>query len=134
MSSFDVTIKISAADVAALKQQGYSLYGFKSVAASGGGQPTVWFSFDQNKLLTNTTVNWTEKYEGYNSTSQVIENGNITASNTIATDLGNLITIEQGSGNLSDSTNGIPGAVSFLNEAAQQFTVGIAQVVDGESN
>lgn len=134
MATFNVTVKISPADVAALKEQGYSLYGFKSVEAAGGGAPTVWFNLDREKLLTNTSIRWEEKFEGYNSTSQITEATEIITSNTIRTDLGNLVTIERGSGNLSETTDGIKGTVSFLNEDTQQFTVGIAQLVDGESN
>lgn len=134
MAKFSTTVNISPQDVADLKKQGYSLYGFKAVEATGGGEPTVWFRLDTNKLLTSTTVDWEEEYQGYNSTSQISDNTVITASNTTATDLGNRITIEQGSGNLADTTNGLPGAVSFLNMDSQQFTVGINQMVDGVSN
>lgn len=134
MAKFSTTVNLSPKDVAELKKQGYSLYGFKAVEASGGGEPTVWFKLDTNKLLTSTTIEWEEEYQGYNSTSQISDDTVITATNTIPTDLGNLITIENSSGNLADTTNGLPGAVSFLNEDSQQFTVGINQMVDGESN
>jgi len=134
MATFNVTVKMDPADVAGLKAQGYSLYGFKAVKAAGSGAPTVWFNLDKNKLLTETKITWEEQFEGYNSTSQIQERVQIVSSNKTKTDLGHLITIKKGSGNLQDSTDGLSGAVSFLNEDSQQFTVGILQVVEGGSN
>ena len=86
MANFSATVNISPADVAELKRQGYSLYGFKAVEATGGGEPTVWFKLDPQKLLTTTTIDWQEQYQGYNSTSQISDNTVITASNTSPTD------------------------------------------------
>jgi hypothetical protein len=135
MSNFSTTVNISPKDVAILKEQGYSLYGFKAVQAAGsGGAPTVWFSLEKQKLLTETVIHWTEDYQGYNSTSQISENVTINASNTVKADLEQLITIENGSGNLTVSTDGIEGAISFLNKDTQQFTVGINQMVEGKSS
>lgn len=135
MANFSTTVNISPSDVAKLKEQGYSLYGFKAVQAAGaGGAPTVWFSLEKQKLLTKTVINWTEDYQGYNSTSQISENVTINASNTVNTDIKQLITIEEGSGNLETSTDGLAGAISFLNKDKQQFTVGINQMVNGKAN
>lgn len=133
MATFKTTVVISPADVAFLKQNKYSLYGFKAVEASGTGQPTVWFKLATNVLLTNTQITWQEKYQGYNSNSQVSENVQIVASNTIATDLGQLITIDS-DGNLTGSSDGPEGAVTFSNLAKQRYTVGINQLVNQESN
>ncbi len=132
-TKFSTTVKMTPETVQALKDQGYSLYGFKSVEASGSGEPTVWFKLDQNKLLTNTVITWEEEFQGYNSTSQVSDNVTITASNTIDTNLNDLITINA-AGNLSSTNNGPQGAISFLNMATQQFTVGVSQKVDNETN
>lgn len=133
MATFQTNIKIASEDVATLKNQGYSLYAFKAVKASGDGAPTVWFKLDQNKLLTNTKIEWQENFSGYNSTSQIAPKTVIETSNTTKTDLGHTIKIDT-DGNLSDTTNGIEGAVGFLNNANQQFTVGISQEVAGQSN
>lgn len=133
MATFNTTIQISPDDVATLKSQGYSLYAFKAVAASGAGSPTVWFNLPAEKLLTNTTITWTEDFQGYNSTDTIDPNTVITASNTIGTDLGQLITIDI-AGNLSTTDGGEDEAVSFLNQDTQQYTVGINQVINGESN
>lgn len=134
MANFSTTIQVSADDVTALKEQGYSLYAFKAVAASGSGAPTVWFKLDQYNLLTNNVLSWTDKFQGYNSVTQVGNNVQIVASNTINTDLGNLITIDQNSGNLSNSTDGLPGAISFMNNNKQQFTIGINQSIGGRND
>ncbi len=133
MATFQTNITIDSADVATLKTQGYSLYAFKAVKASGDGSPTVWFKLDKNKLLTNTKIEWQENFSAYNSTSQIAPNTVIETSNTTTTDLGHTVKIDQ-NGNLLDTTNGIDGAVGFLNNAQQQFTVGISQEVAGVSN
>ena len=134
MAEFRTTINLSPETVKALKQQGYSLYGFKAVEAAGTGAPTVWFKLAKEKLLTQTDIIWQEKYEGYNSTEQIEPNVTIRASNPTSADLGDLITIEEGSGNLKVTKDGYPHAISFLNNDTQQFTVGIKQVVDNSSN
>lgn len=133
MATFNTTVVISPADVAFLKENKYSLYGFKAVEGSGTGQPTVWFKLATNTLLTNTQITWQEKYQGYNSLSQVSENVQIVASNTIGTDLGQIITIDT-NGNLTGSSNGPSSAITFSNLSQQRFTVGINQLVNGESN
>ncbi|KAF2334076.1 hypothetical protein [Flavobacterium ginsenosidimutans] len=134
MATFKTTINISPEDVKILKSQGYSLYGFKSVAASGDGSPTVWFNLPAEKLLGKTVITWEEEFQAYNSTTTILPKTVIEASNTIDTDLGQRVTIELGSGNLESSSDGIDGAVSFLNNDTQQFTVGINQLVNGQSN
>lgn len=133
MANFETNISMSSEDVAILKAQGYSLYAFKAVKASGDGAPTIWFKLDQNKLLTNTKIQWQEVFSGYNSTSQIAPRTTIETSNTTSTDLGHTIQIDT-AGNLTDTTNGILGSVAFLNNAQQQFTVGISQEVGGQSN
>jgi hypothetical protein len=134
MADFSTTIQISTDDLAALKNHGYSLYAFKAVAASGSGAPTVWFKLDQGRLVTNNVLSWTEKYQGYNSTSQVMNYVQISANSIIDTDLGDLVTIDRNSGILSNSTNGSNGTISFLNNAQQEFTIGIKQTINGISN
>jgi hypothetical protein len=134
MATFSTTINISPEDVKILKAEGYSLYGFKSVAASGDGSPTVWFNLPAEKLLGTTKITWQEEFQAYNSTTTIAPKIKIEASNTIKTDLGELITIEAGSGNLDSSSGGVDGAVSFLNNDSQRFTVGINQLVNGVSN
>jgi hypothetical protein len=134
MATFTTTINISADDVEKLKSQGYSLYGFKSVAGSGGGSPTVWFHLPKEKLLGKTEITWEEEFQAYNSTTTIAPKIKIKASNTIDTDLGQLVTIKKGSGNIESKTGGVDGAVSFLNKDTQEFTVGINQVVNGKSN
>lgn len=134
MATFSTTINISPEDVKILKSEGYSLYGFKSVAASGDGSPTVWFNLPAEKLLGKTKITWEEDFQAYNSTTTIAPKIKIEASNTINTDLGELVTIERGSGNLDTSMGGIDGAISFLNNDSQRFTVGINQVVNGKSN
>jgi hypothetical protein len=130
MATFQVTISITKEDVAILKEQGYSLYGFKSVAASGSGQPTVWIKQPKDLILGTTVIKWTEDYAAYNSISVIENNVQIVTSNTEPADLGNLVTIIKDSGNLVVTADGIERSISFLNNNNQQYTVGISQQVD----
>ncbi|GAB5522477.1 MAG: hypothetical protein Roseis2KO_03490 [Roseivirga sp.] len=133
MTTFSTKVTLKESDVKTLKSQGYSLYAFKAVeASSGGGAPTVWFRLNPENLATSNMITWTEEFQGYNSTTQIGPNVTIVSSNTIPTQLGNLITIND-AGTLSDSKNGVQGSVAFLNKNAMQYTVGINQVVGGES-
>ncbi|BFM42401.1 hypothetical protein CFS9_10420 [Flavobacterium sp. CFS9] len=134
MTTFSTTINISPEDVKILKEEGYSLYGFKSVAAFGDGSPTVWFRLPPEELLTATKITWQEQFQAYNSTSTVASMIVIEARNTIDASLDDLITIEKGSGNLKSTSGGYPGAVSFLNKDTQHFAVGINQLVNGKPN
>jgi hypothetical protein len=133
MATFETTVRISGDDVQYLKDNGYSLYGFKAVEGSGKGQPTVWFKLDKKNLLGTTKITWQEQYQGYDSTSQVSDSVQIVASNTIKADLGNVIVIDD-SGNLTSKSGGTSTAITFSNQAKQKFTVGINQVVNGEAN
>ncbi|MDP2575292.1 hypothetical protein Q8W40_24055 [Vibrio penaeicida] len=133
MTTYTTTINISNNDVAYLKENGYSLYAFKAVQAAGNGAPTVWFKLEKKKLLTKTFIEWEEDFSGYNSLSQIADKTVITTSNTIDTDLGNLITIDT-NGNLSNTTDGSKASVSFLNKDTQKYTVGINQMVNNEVN
>jgi hypothetical protein len=134
MTQFTTTLNLTPDTVKGLKNQGYSLYAFKAVkGTSAGAAPTIWFNLAKEKLLTETKITWTEQYGGYNSTSQIEPNTVIESSNSVDTNLGNIIKIDE-SGNLRQETGGPQGAVSFLNNDIQQFTVGISQVVNGENN
>ena len=67
-----------------MKEAGFALYGFKAVkTANGGAAPVVWFQTLAQVLMQTTTVSWTEQYQAYVSTSQIIPNGSITASSAI---------------------------------------------------
>lgn len=133
MATFTTTINITPDNLKILKDLGYSLYGFKSVAATGNGAPTVWFNLSY-ELLTRTQITWEEEFEAYDSTSTIIPNVTIQAENTIATGLRQLVTIEKGSGNIASTTNGSDGTISFFNNDTKQFTIGINQLVNGQSN
>jgi len=133
MATFTTTININQYDLKILKENAYSLYGFKSVAASGNGAPTIWCNLS-SQLYPKTQITWEEEFQAYDSTSSIIPNVTINAENTIATGLRQLVTIERGSGDIVSTTNGRDGAISFFNNDTQQFTVGINQLVNGQSN
>lgn len=134
MATFTTTINIDQNSLYNLKAMDYSLYGFKSVAATGNGAPTIWFSLPSVKLLGKTVITWEEEFEAYDSITSIVPNVTIQAENTVATGLRELVTIEKGSGNIASTTNGLDGTISFFNNDTQEFTVGINQLVNGQSN
>lgn len=134
METFTLTIQIDAADLKALLELGYSLYAFKAVTASGSGEPTVWYKLSGGTLFTTNVLSWSDVYQAYNSTTQIVNNIQISALSTIDTNLGDLVTIDRNSGILSNSANGSNGNISFLNNAQQEFTIGIKQTINGISN
>ncbi|KQB43357.1 hypothetical protein [Flavobacterium aquidurense] len=132
MATFTTTINLSPEDVRILKSEGYSLYGFKSVTASGDGSPAVWFNLPAERILGSVKITWQDEFEAYNSLTSVTPNIRIDAINSVQADLGHLITIDKGSGNLNVSTDGFDGAISFINLDSHRFTVGVSQTVNGK--
>lgn len=133
MATFSTTINLSPEDVRVLRNEGYSLYGFKSVTAAGDGSPTVWFNLPGEQILGTIRITWNDDFEAYNSYTTIAPKVRIEAINSVPAELGQLVTIENGSGILEVSTDGPEGAVSFLNKDSQRFTIGISQSVNGRS-
>jgi hypothetical protein len=130
-TNYSVMITMSAATVQALLAGNYYLYGFKAVQATqGGGAPLVWFQTQGYSASTN--VAWTEQYQAYTSTSQIIPNGQITASFSTDIDLGQTLQVQ--AGGIGQVVNGGPStAISILNQTSTQFTCGISQTQNGVS-
>ena len=75
-TEYVIDIMMSGPTVAKMKEAGFALYGFKAVkTANGGAAPVVWFQTLAQVLMQTTTVSWTEQYQAYVSTSQIIPNG-----------------------------------------------------------
>lgn len=127
---YQITIDMSQATVTALLQGGFSLYGFKAVQTTQkGGAPVVWFKSDI--YSTSTQVSWTQQYEAYTSSSQIIPNGQITSSFSTPIDLEQTLQVDQLGGTGSVITGGVPSAISIHNLLKQQYTCGISQVQNG---
>lgn len=133
MTTFKITVNIASADLDILKKDGYSLYAFKSVETSGSGGVTVWYTLDSNDLLSKNEVSWTDDYEAFNSISNIENNVQIIAGNSLSAQLGNLISIST-NGNLSKSTDGFQGSISYINNASKMYTVGYIQNVKESNN
>lgn len=130
MSTYSVNIKLNEATVKALKQGGYTLYGFKAVKTSrNDGKITVWFIEDS--LLMTITESWSDSYQAYISTSE-IQTTQTTASSSIPIKLGQIAVVEQ-YGNLSAKNDGIDGAICIYNTETIPYTCGIKQAVSESS-
>jgi hypothetical protein len=125
-SNYSVNIQLSPSTVKALKSEGASLYGFKAVQTTQkGGAPLVWFV--DAEMLPTVTVNWSEQYEAYISTSQIITHGVIDASNNINVDLGETANVDV-NGNLTVTETGVADAISINNQSPTQYTCGVSQL------
>jgi hypothetical protein len=131
-TQYEVDIMMSADTITQLKTNGFSLYGFKAVQTSNSGAaPTVWFQ--SQDFLQTTQVIWTEQYQAYVSTSQIIPNGVIDANTAIDINLAQTADTDA-DGNLTIAETGTPSAISIANQSSNPWTAGISEVVNGTAN
>lgn len=136
MANFSVQITMSQTTVGTLKNQGFSLYGFKAVQTSqGGGAPLVWVTASGNDLLPVVEIDWMESYQSFISTSKTINaNTVIHASNSANCDLGQTTKVDK-NGLLTVFNGGAPHAITLDNAGSSNaWTCGISQkLADGTS-
>jgi hypothetical protein len=131
---YSITILMSAETADELKNQGYSLFGFKAVLAGApaGAAPLVWFS--STAFGKKVTVSWTEQYEAYSSTQQIAAGVTIDASNSYPIDLGQQLAISESSGTGSVVNGDVPTAIEISNTSKTLLTCGIGQMINGIAN
>jgi hypothetical protein len=129
---YSILITMMQKTVDSLTNGAFSLLAWKSVQASGGGVPVVWFASQTFGL--QTSVNWYETYQGYTSNQSDIPNGQITATNAYGMTLGQTLSVigQAGTGEVSDA--GPEHAITIENQSGFEFTAGISQVVGTTSN
>ncbi|WP_426040815.1 hypothetical protein [Brevundimonas sp. TWP2-3-4b1] len=93
--------------------------------------PRVWFT-DLN-FLNTTRVKWTEQYQAYISTDQIISNGVIDASANVDINLGQTANVDEDQ-NLTPVSEGTPLAISIFNQSSMPLTAGISQMNNGSAN
>ncbi|HEY3828221.1 MAG TPA: hypothetical protein VGL57_03385 [Solirubrobacteraceae bacterium] len=128
---YQIVIAMEQATVTALTNDHYYLYGFKAVKASGAtGAPLVWFRSAHFGL--KTELEWSEQYQAYTTTEQIIPRGRITATNPYDIDLDQTLNVTgtDGTGSV-DTQSGTSEAISIDNQTSTQFTTGISQVQPG---
>lgn len=131
-SPYEIDITMPQATVDALKNGGFALYAFKAVkSAVAGGAPLVWFR--TTTFLTGMQVTWTEDYQAYISSDEIISNGRISAQAYADIDLGNTANVSP-TGGVVAVNGGTDGAVSILNQGATPWTCGISQLNNGAAN
>lgn len=133
MASFTIEINISASDISLLKKEGYSLYAFKAVCASGYGGITVWNKLNTDDIVSTNKLVWDDDYEAYNSISVIKDRNEIVAGNVLQIKLGDLVSIDS-NGNISNSKNGIAKSISYINHADKVYTIGYSQKVEENMN
>ena len=132
MANFQVNIGLSTSTINELQNSNFHLYGFKAVQTTqGGGAPLVWFK--SNNFGPNVKVEWETKYQAYVSQSDIIPNGQITASGKTDIDLGQTWEVNQtGSGPVLNS--GANKSISIHNQDPRRWTTGISEKVNGTTN
>ncbi|MXS85907.1 hypothetical protein ABO04_08305 [Nitrosomonas sp. HPC101] len=119
--------------VRGLEKGGFFLYAFKGVQSTQkGGAPTVWFKTET--FSASTEITWTEQYQAYSSTSELVPNGQIKASAAYDVMLGQTFNITSDKGIGEVVQDGTSGAISILNQTQTQFTSGISQKVEGKDS
>jgi hypothetical protein len=123
---YNVTIHMTNTTVKQLKEEGWSLYGFKAVQASQqGGRPLVWFSY--SNFLESVSIDWSEKYQAYISQSEIISDGHIKASSERDIKLGQKLTVASGGSILPVEKGDSDIAISIRNGGGEPLTCGISQ-------
>lgn len=132
MANYSISIKMSQKTVEDLQNSGFVMYAFKGVKTSAKGAPLVWFQTRSYALTTE--VSWEEHYQAYTSTSAIVPNGVVVASNSYDIDLAQTLDVTGQSGTGSVSSSGKPGAIAINNETNVQFTCGISELVSGDAS
>ncbi|HEX2080112.1 MAG TPA: hypothetical protein VHG08_20595 [Longimicrobium sp.] len=125
MSSYSVTIQMDQTTVNDLQSNGFNLYAFQAVQGASDGYPVVWFQTTTFALTTEVT--WSEEYQAYTSSSQLIPNGEIVASNSYSASLGQTLNVSNSTGTGTVVETGTSGAISINNQTSTQFTCGISE-------
>lgn len=122
---YSINIKMSSATARELSDDGYDLYGFKAVKASGTGSPLVWLETDN--YSTNTRISWKQNYQVYTSNTEINADSKIEASHSAPISLGQVLTIDHNTGTGEVRKGGPKNAISVQNRTQRRFTVGISQ-------
>lgn len=129
-TSYEVKIAMDQNTVTLLNQGNFFLYGFKAVRTTQAGAPLVWFQTKQYGL--STDLQWQEDYQAYTSTSQIVPQGQIKATNSYPIGLDNTLNVTNATGTGSvDTTQGTVGAITIHNQTTTQFACGISQTEPG---
>ena len=125
MTNYSISVQMSQDTVNALSQNNFVLYGFKAVRTTAPGAPLVWFQTTAYGLDTN--LSWDQEYQAYTSTSAIVPGGEVRATNSYKTDLGQTLDVTDKSGTGTVVQDGTAGAISLLNKTSTQFTCGISE-------
>jgi hypothetical protein len=125
MTNYSIDIQMSQDTVNSLSQNNFVLYGFKAVRTTAPGAPLVWFQTTAYGL--DTMLSWDQEYQAYTSTSAIVPGGEVRATNSYKTNLGQTLDVIDKSGTGMVTQDGTAGAISILNKTSTQFTCGISE-------
>ena len=126
---YEIDITMSSDTATSLKDNGYQLYGFKSVQTSArNGAPLVWFV--TSTFSVSTAVKWSEQYQAYTTNSSAISGGSVTASYSADMDLGWILDVSTSAGTGGPpASGGNPEDITIKNTSGCPFTAGISETV-----
>jgi hypothetical protein len=125
MANYNVTIAMSQHTVNTLALNNFVLYGFKAVRSSLPGAPLVWFQ--STSYGTETDLSWSQEYQAYTSTSQIVPGGTIRATNSYSADLEQTLEVTGSNGTGEVIHSGTPSAISIHNLIDNEFRCGISE-------
>jgi hypothetical protein len=126
MANYSVMIAMSQQTVNTLALNNFVLYGFKAVRSSLPGAPLVWFQ--STSYGTETDLSWSQEFQAYTSTSQIVPGGAIRASNSYAADLQQTLEVTGPKGTGQVVHSGTPSAISIHNLTETEFRCGISEI------
>lgn len=132
-TNYQVTINFGEGTAESLNAQKYSLYAFKAVQGTPGGQPVLWFSYPPagGKFMPTIIISWKVAYSAYISTSVELNSGvEVMASSTTPANLGDIINVMDESGTLTPKKGGPGTAISVSNQTATPYNCGLSQAAN----
>lgn len=129
-TSLQVTITLSPETVRALRQSGFVLYAYRAVQGPAGGTPLVWFQTSDFQM--QNTIQWTEEYQAYASTTKVLGGAQFSSFAPYPIQVGQVLRLTDSADSGQVTTDGgTEGAISISNLTSASLTCGISQAFNG---
>lgn len=131
-TSYQVTIQLSNATVAALLGSGYSLLAFQPVqGTASGGKPVLWIR--TASLAETIRIDWSSTYAAYVSQSPILVNSTIEMQSMAPIEPGQILQVGQ-EGSVKVTDGGPADAMSILNTTSAPYTCGLAVTSGGATS
>ncbi|WP_375758376.1 hypothetical protein [Corallococcus exercitus] len=131
-SPYRVTLTLSEDTVKGLAESGTFLYGFMAVGGTDqAGVPLVWFQLRDYSLT--TIISWQEQWQAYVSLQPTAPTPLFNASASYGITPGQTFQVQTPQGLGQVVNDGMPGAISIVNQTQTPLTCGISLLSGGAS-